>query len=163
MKINIILKINKNKRKRMNGCCSLDVNNQCCYCAILILVIIGIIIIIVYCLMIYYTQTHEYDSKNIIYKYLSKVPGVRSEYWLMSHFILFTLLGFLFPNCILVLVLGGILWELIEYGLGKGVAPICRYVRGQRTCSNWFYTSFIDCIVNAVGALLGASIRNAIS
>ena len=126
----------------------------------MILLIVGLTIIIIYLLIIWYTNLPTYKPNDPLNKYWEKIPGVRSEYWLYSHLILFTIIGFLYPSGFLVMFLLGIFWEATEYAFGKFGKPICRYVNGEKTCINWFYTSFLDCLVNGLGLLLGIGLRN---
>lgn len=38
--------------------------------------------------------------------------------WLLSHFVLFFILGFFFPDCIVLLIIAGVLWEIVEFIIG---------------------------------------------
>lgn len=86
--------------------------------------------------------------------------------WAISHFILFFIIGYLFPDAWIVLILG-ILWEFAEDFLGsvkiiKGKSV--RTITGtQIQYNNWWSGSMKDIMLNTLGFLLGRTTKKLIN
>jgi len=84
------------------------------------------------------------------------------SWWPISHFILFFIIGLLFPRgCDLVAIGGGIVWELFEvcayYTLNMDRQAV-RSGSGVQYSGNWWAGSFKDLIFNTMGFYLGKTI-----
>ena len=138
--------------------------------AYVIVILVAIIIILTYCMIMWYTQRSGYNANDGLNKYLNKITGMGKQTWMILHLSLFTLLGLLYPTAYPVIYFG-ILWELIEYGLSGGngklgfeAAPICRYdSNSNKVCTKFWYSCFIDCIINSVGFFIGVSLNHSFS
>ncbi|MBL4898190.1 MAG: hypothetical protein JKX76_00955 [Colwellia sp.] len=83
------------------------------------------------------------------------------SWWPISHFIMFFLIGAIFPSDWLVYwFIGGIYWELLETMAGKML-----YVKSAReSCDNcqykkWLDGAFTDILFNGTGLLVGWGMR----
>lgn len=84
------------------------------------------------------------------------------SWWPISHFIFYAILGFLFPNCAVIILGLGILWEVLEVIFGKLVVgsqwkrQALREDDGSIEYSqNWWAGSFKDIIMNTGGFFVG--------
>lgn len=82
--------------------------------------------------------------------------------WPISHFILFFILGILFPNCDAVVIGAGIVWEGIEtvggYLTGRvqnGTYQARRTSEGDLEYSNWIAGSLKDILMDIAGFYVG--------
>lgn len=77
------------------------------------------------------------------------------DWWSVSHFMLYTILGFAFPHLWLLLVICGISWELLEYCSGK-IEHAFVHKPGDPVywCGKWS-----DLVVNSSGFIVGLVIR----
>ncbi len=86
------------------------------------------------------------------------------SWWPISHFVLFFILGYLYPSCGIVLMVLGAAWE--------GIEVIVNYLEGSprgntRTSSkleyseNWWAGSFKDIIFNVAGFFAGKLLADA--
>jgi hypothetical protein len=87
--------------------------------------------------------------------------------WPVSHFILFMILGFLYPNCWKIILLLGIIWELIEVSFYWFRSSDRQWVRTNNNLEyskNWWAGSYKDIIFNCagfgVGFLLAKLVKN---
>ena len=81
--------------------------------------------------------------------------------WPISHFILYMILAFLFPNCITILFLIGVMWEFIEM---TGDNVISRFNTAKHSgntqySSNWVEGNFKDVVFNSAGLAVGYALR----
>lgn len=83
------------------------------------------------------------------------------SWWPISHFVLFLILGFLFPNCVLLIITLGIVWELIEVMMGKLVVgdkwqrqPLRQGGNVEYT-QDWWAGSAKDILFNIAGFGVG--------
>jgi len=82
--------------------------------------------------------------------------------WPITHFILFTFLGILFPDCDILVIGAGILWEVFE-GISATIAGTPRGILrdaagGVEYFNSWWSGSFKDIIVNILGYYFGKTI-----
>ena len=90
-----------------------------CTDAIVILVVIASLIILRY---VYLLKTNENSERKLIRndimnRVVVDLSGQRLSWWRISHFLMYFVLGFLFPQCWLFLVVVGFLWELFEFAV----------------------------------------------
>lgn len=89
------------------------------------------------------------------------------SWWPISHFILFFILGFLFPHCWAPLIALGILWEIIEVIMGKMVVgdgwkrQATRDGENIEYSSNWWQGSFKDIFMDIAGFTVGFALAAA--
>jgi hypothetical protein len=130
-------------------------------------------------------ENDEYGRK-IRYIYFK---GGQFSYWTITHFLFFMLLGFICPNSLLLIIIVGILWELIELYIEYDrqttqSAFLCKYINncdkkyliskskfwktytgelGNKNrlfyCSAGYVGQILDIVFNIVGYLFGASIH----
>jgi len=130
-------------------------------------------------------ENDEYGRK-IRYIYFK---GGQFSYWTITHFLFFMLLGFICPNSLLLIIILGILWELIElfFEYDRQTTQssfLCKYINncdkkyliskstfwktyiGELSnknrlfyCSAGYVGQILDIVFNIVGYLFGASIH----
>ncbi len=82
-----------------------------------------------------------------------------SDGWAISHILLFALLAYLFPNCLLLLFIIGVVWEGMEEAYGWIVrnTPFkhvsCHLNMSDR--SSWWFGRWHDIISNSIGLAIG--------
>jgi hypothetical protein len=87
------------------------------------------------------------------------------SFWPISHFILFFILGAIWPGCHILLLLSGILWEIMEEIGGRtGDLFYKRIHKGKNKFKNleytrWWSASFKDIVFNIIGLYLGVGLR----
>ena len=77
--------------------------------------------------------------------------------WSISHLLFYMLLGYLFPNKIILTLSLGIIWELFETYIGI-YKPIIFKDFGFCSTDNskvWWYGKISDIIVNFIGFMIG--------
>lgn len=84
----------------------------------------------------------------------------RIDGWLISHFIAFAVAGFFFPNTLVLSMVIGILWEIIEWIIGitkpsflKGIGD-CRH-NSNGTTKYWWYGQYKDIVADFAGFMVG--------
>ena len=83
--------------------------------------------------------------------------------WPLSHFILFFILGFLYPSCYVLILSLGIVWEGVEVLLSKVFRRSYQGVRsdtGLEYQDNYWAGSFRDIVMNFAGFGLGYAFRS---
>jgi hypothetical protein len=135
-------------------------NLICCKKTIYIMIIISIIIGI-YHIIIY----NKYGKSLIYYDKLNKrhkIPFINISIsgWTISHLIFYLILGLIFPECIFIIIIIGVLWEFIENLLGYYNNNINLQHKITRKSNkiyynNWWSGSFKDIIVNIMGVYIG--------
>lgn len=137
----------------------------CCKNVIIVMIIISIIIGI-YHIILYnrygkYLIYHDISNKKI------KIPliNINISGWTISHFIFYFILWFIFPKCIYIIIIIGILWKFIENLLGYYNNNIDLQHKITRKYNkieynNWWSGSFRDIIVNIIGVYIGFNIYN---
>ncbi len=116
-----------------------------------------ITIIIVYFFIIkqafgYKFPQHDYLN-NIILE--NSVFGSIS-WWPISHFILFFILGILFPDCDVIVITAGILWEVVEEILGRTIGnDTATSMKNGIQYSRWWSGSIKDIVFNIAGFYTG--------
>lgn len=128
-----------------------------------------IILSIISILFICFGHKFRDDVQVKLQKTLFVLPSAKVDYWSISHFILFLLFGFIYPNHPLNFVMIGISWELIEDYLAsdknKRLAD-CTIQQNKNTfwCmgiqDDYWYGKWDDIIFNTFGYLVGQALRN---
>lgn len=81
--------------------------------------------------------------------------------WTLSHFIVYFILGLLFPDCFVIIIIISILWEFIEVLIGSYVngdnwrRQITRDKNEIEYSTNWWSGSYKDIIFNILGFITG--------
>lgn len=86
------------------------------------------------------------------------------SWWPISHFILFFIIGLLFPGCDYFAILAGIGWELVEVGMYHALNKDRQGVRNLNSnfveySESWWAGSFKDIFMNIIGFYTGKIIR----
>lgn len=128
----------------------------CCKTPVIIMACVGVLIAIGFVIVnvFYRTEIMKVDPLN---KKLFSVGPITVSWWPISHFILYTILGFLFPKCWLLIMVLGILWEIFEFITGL-VLHKRRYVyttKGVQYNDKWWAPNVFDPLFNALGFLTG--------
>jgi hypothetical protein len=87
--------------------------------------------------------------------------------WPISHGILFFIIGILFPDCDIIAIGGGIIWELIEMLMGSVTSKQRQGVRRSAKSKieyskNWWAGSMKDILFNIVGFYLGKAVSKSL-
>lgn len=90
----------------------------------------------------------------------SKSMGV--DGWLLSHFVFFTVLGYLYPETLRISIIIGLMWEAFEWYVGvykpkalEGMG-FCPSPSGRKKAGEvWWYWKWQDPLSNTLGFLLG--------
>ena len=80
-----------------------------------------IILIFIHWFFLSKTFGKEYKCKDLLNHKLIDRQTLGKDCcsgWVLSHFVLFFILGFFFPDCIALLIIAGVLWEIIEFIIG---------------------------------------------
>lgn len=88
--------------------------------------------------------------------------------WRISHFITFFIAGFLFPECICLIFILGVVWEMIEYSMANICIFISKKYNSEKYQKNekiegimynnnggWLDGSVEDIIYNTLGLFFG--------
>lgn len=129
-------------------------------CAIAVLILYGVatLIIIAYFVMLWLkSRTNSFDDP--LWNDLGAIPGGRANTWLLSHFILYFILGLIFPLCDGPIIVAGILWEFVEALLGWTLGPVTRMTPNGIEKTYWWQGNIMDILVNIIGFYLGKGLR----
>lgn len=111
----------------------------------------------------WYRCSHIKEHKDILEFSLlknSKKYGV--DGWLLSHYLYFMMMGYIFPNALRISVIMGLLWEVFEWYCGvykpkclEGIG-FCKSPSGSRNRGKvWWYWKWQDPIANTLGFITG--------
>lgn len=100
-----------------------------------------IFIFVIICICIYLFVIRMISGQNnisnvdIMNKNIGSIPYFGPiSFWPISHFILFMVLGILFPDCDALIITAGIIWEIIECVYGAYIeSPLSRSVFGKES------------------------------
>jgi hypothetical protein len=107
-------------------------------------------------------------DKDILNKKLFELPCISEtccSSWKLLHFLLFLIVGFLYPQHWKLITILGIAWELYEVLMSKIMKrpyQISRKNNQLEYQTNWWAGSFSDILFNSAGLLLGLQIRKMI-
>lgn len=120
-----------------------------------------VLIICAYWLVLRIAYGDSVVDNDPMNKIVFKVPFLENccSWWPISHFVVFFIIGVLFPNCGLVAMTGGIIWELIEVFLSALQSKPRQGVRTSKGdvqySQNWWAGSIKDVFANFAGFYLG--------
>jgi hypothetical protein len=104
-------------------------------------------------------KIHNQDYMNeIVFRDLPILGDL--SWWPISHFVLYLILGYLFPQCWILILSIGVLWEGFEKFYGD-------YVDSQKAedggeYSTWWAWNWKDVVMNIMGFLTGTALRKTI-
>ncbi len=81
--------------------------------------------------------------------------------WSATHFFWFMIIGYIYPETIILSTIVGILWELFEHYYGKnrpgwlGGYGDCNNLKTDQVNGNWWYGKWTDIVCNTIGFLIG--------
>jgi hypothetical protein len=134
-------------------------------------------------IVLYGVFLHYVGTKDVLNKVLVKLEVGDTKYpfsfWPFSHFILYVILGFLFPDIPLELTVAGIAWEALESITGHALRskyPEIRsrnfmdYLKQQKPredkedtqYADWMSGSLWDIVFNIIGLLVGMGVHYAV-
>lgn len=134
------------------------------------------ILLVVFVMIVFYFffLRGAYEKKNVVHHDFMNVklfdfPTLENccSLWPLSHFILFFILGMLFPNCGVPLITLGVVWEGMETVFSKIGKEDRQWVRSSKGNSskpkskveyseNWWAGSLKDIVMNISGFICGA-------
>jgi len=120
-----------------------------------------VIVICIYWVVLRLAYGDDVINNDFMNKMVFSLPGFENccSWWPISHFILFFIIGLLFPYCGLVAMTGGIIWELIEVFLSTLQRAPRQGIRTKggnvQYSQNWWAGSFKDIIANFAGYYTG--------
>ena len=135
-----------------------------CYKTIRIFIVV-VLLIVIYFPILKARFGNVYSYRDKMNKVLFRLPGIGDvSGWPLSHFILFFILGILFPDCDFIVITAGVIWEIWEEVYGRyilkdpsntpshtseaGFRPDIQYER-------WWSGSVKDIVFNILGFYLG--------
>ena len=139
-----------------------------CQCkgAYYILLALPILIVCYWLVMSWIYGYNNVSKKDTLNRKVIDIPWLDNccSCWPISHFLVFTLLGFMFPNCDVLIIGAGILWEVVEVlfdwflqrshqGMRVGDGSQLEY------SGNWWAGSFKDIFADISGFYLGKFYR----
>lgn len=133
--------------------------NLKCLKHILIPSFFAIILIILYSIILFSLGGNK--KTDILIKIRSPYFGNFLNGWTLTHFIFFFYLGYNYPTCMKEAMLVGILWELIEFSVGKYLpyfSPKLAFKIDPQWTS-WYYGCWEDIIMNFIGFSIGKKLR----
>jgi len=82
--------------------------------------------------------------------------------WGISHFVLFFVLGYLYPSKIIFIWVLGTIWELLEYSIKDKPFYLskCNYVIDTDHGAGWWYGRWQDIVMNTAGVFLGVWLKS---
>lgn len=140
---------------------------QRCKGVFIILVLVALLVIAywIFLMLTYRTvRIVKYDFLNYEVMHTSFMRPL--SFWPITHFVLFFILGFLFPSCYVLVLSLGVVWEIIEVIFSKVFRTPYQTVRAEATNysleyhDNYWAGSFRDIIMNFAGFGLGYAFRS---
>jgi len=110
----------------------------------------------------------DYRCKNRDFKDpLEKQIGIgKLDGWSISHFLLFTVAGYLFPDKYVIALAIGCVWELFEHYSGKshpswleGYGDCDKLASDKSDNGNWWYGKWTDIVMNTMGFTAGIYLK----
>lgn len=100
------------------------------------------------------------SNNDIMNNKVMDIPAIgQISGWKISHYILFLIMGILFPHCDLIVITLGILWEVVEFIIGEILKHFFgenQYVDPTKEYSKkWITGSWTDIIFNVAGFYTG--------
>lgn len=122
-----------------------------------IIIALGIVLVPFY---LKYTKSPAEFKKyyNATMDTFMNVGGVKLDWWSVTHFMFYIILGFAFPHLWKLLLLCSISWELLEYFTGC----VEKLVKDDKDIIYW-HGKWSDLFVNTSGFIVGLFIRYVIT
>lgn len=122
-----------------------------------------VLVIFVYAIFLAVVYGQNKTQKDFMNVKVFDMPSLENccSLWPLSHLILFFILGFLYPDCGILIISLGIGWELFEMLLAGATRTNRQYVRSSSKIEyseNWWAGSFKDIVMNVVGYAAGATL-----
>ena len=110
------------------------------------------------------------SNKDVLNKQVFKAPILGKNccsWWPLSHFITFTIWGFIWPHLGWQMFALGVLWECIEYYINVMLTPKDKDLTFKKTRTQdgtleyeqWWSSSSKDILFNAAGILTGIYLK----
>lgn len=137
---------------------------------LVILISTGIIIVIYFIILCkMYGENVVY--KDVLNKKVLTLPFINFDcsWWPVSHFLLYGILGYYYPEQYLLILSIGVLWEIIEYIAEivvmkkKKRKPLREEDGSIQYCECWWQGGISDIIFNTIGFMFGYMLRKKIS
>jgi len=86
--------------------------------------------------------------------------GFEFDRWSISHILFFTLIGFFYPKTFYFSMIGGAIWEVIEFSLGyfKPKWFFDNWCLGVNNISEWWFYKWDDLLMNCIGFSIGMNL-----
>ena len=111
----------------------------------------------------------DYVQHDPLNKQIIDIPLISKNccsWWPVSHFILFCIYSFIWPQYSWILFLYGVFWEVLEGIMNTLETDDGEEVKHQRTRKgdkveyvNWWEASYKDILFNSVGIIVGRTLR----
>jgi hypothetical protein len=109
-------------------------------------------------------ESKHVGGSDILNRLLFKVPGINCcSSWPLSHFLLFSYVGYRYPQTFVRSMALGALWEGIEAVMGQWRASPHHIVTsrsGTVQYSDWWAGSWLDIVMNMSGFMAGSSFQS---
>lgn len=139
---------------------------SCCAGAYIVFLLLPILIAAYWLLLILFYGYDNVATRDQLNIRILEVPWVENccSWWPVTHFVVFMVLGFLFPTCDILIIGAGILWELVEMCLAWAVGKSRQGMRigvehHLEYSTNWWAGSFKDIFANIFGFYIGKFYR----
>tara|TARA_Y100000389_G_scaffold191188_1_gene216947 strand:+ start:3153 stop:3596 length:444 start_codon:yes stop_codon:yes gene_type:complete len=137
---------------------------------IIILSIFGAVVLVIISYYTFYISKFYDKINNDILS--TRLPFI-SDYWALSHIILFFIVTYLFPKRYIFITICGIIWEIIEYCMNDIIFIIYNknilndklsekvdiYIKNINP-DKWWYGRPEDIIYNGIGTTIALLVRN---
>lgn len=131
------------------------------YFSITFICIVTVLVIMSYGLMKCYIPTYV-DPLTV--KIATTPFDLVRDGWAISHFVLFAILGYMYPQVQYMLFASvlGVLWEITEYSVkDTSIFPsACVKNMISHNSRHWWYGRWQDVVMNTLGLLVGAYVKN---
>jgi len=126
--------------------------------------IIVLLILFIHVIYLFVNYGLDYKNNDFMNIKLFNFPAFGEKCcsgWPISHFILFMILGMLFPDCGKLIITIGILWEGLEYAAGlyfsgfDMIRPKSQNNSNTQYSEQWLAGNWYDIIFDVLGFLFG--------
>lgn len=128
-----------------------------------ILLLVASVLIVYFGVLWLMYGKNEMANHDPLNKIIVNVTKTCCSWWAITHILLFMIMGFMFPNCALFILLLGAMWEFTEDFLGSTGITKGKAIRGITNkveyASSWWAGSFKDILLNTIGFFIGVWVR----